>query len=174
MITIKDFMEATGYRIIEGSEYQWSCYGDNAFSLDSWNGDNIEGYSAGIVFDTKTQVVYEATVYDYKNNRAYRLHHLDFKTAHYEEAIRRNIDPNEAIEELDFVDLEDDNDFLKKLCSIINNEKYDTRVTIPIDFPDDKLLRFMIAAHEKDMTFNAFVNMGLTNMIEYYKEKKIS
>ena len=39
MITLKEWMELVDYRITEGSDYCWSCYGPDAYSLDSWNGD---------------------------------------------------------------------------------------------------------------------------------------
>jgi hypothetical protein len=38
-------MEVTDYRITEGSTYQWHCYGNNAYALDSWNGDQ-DGHTA--------------------------------------------------------------------------------------------------------------------------------
>ena len=54
MITLKEWMEIVNYRITEGSDFTWSCYGDNAYCLDSWDGDQ-NGSSFTIIFDTKTQ-----------------------------------------------------------------------------------------------------------------------
>ena len=34
-MNLKDFMEVIDYKITEGSEYQWSCFGNNAYTLDS-------------------------------------------------------------------------------------------------------------------------------------------
>lgn len=56
MITLKEFMELVDYRITEGSDYMWSCYGPNAHRLDSWNGDH-DGHSVSIIFDTQSQNV---------------------------------------------------------------------------------------------------------------------
>ena len=78
MITLKEWMELVDYRITEGSEYCWQCYGPDAYSLDSWNGDQ-NGYSFCIIFDNKTQVVYEVQAHDYVHNRAYRLSILTSK-----------------------------------------------------------------------------------------------
>ena len=72
MITLKDFMEVIDYKITEGSEYLWHCYGEHAYRLDSWNQEQ-DGHTVSIVFDTRTQEVYEASAYDYGRNRAYRL-----------------------------------------------------------------------------------------------------
>jgi len=56
MITMKEWMELVGYKITEGSDYLWSCYGPNAYQLSSWNGiHGAGGYSFNIVFSTKTQ-----------------------------------------------------------------------------------------------------------------------
>ena len=70
MITLKEFMEVVDYRITEGSNYMWDCYGPNSYSLDSWNGEQ-EGHSFTIIFDTKTQVVYEVQSHDYRTQRAF-------------------------------------------------------------------------------------------------------
>jgi len=43
MITLKQWMEVVNYRITEGSQFQWECYGSHAYTLDSWNGD-IDGH----------------------------------------------------------------------------------------------------------------------------------
>jgi len=173
MITIKDFMEVIDYKITEGSEYRWSCWGSNAHRLDSWDGDNDNGYSVGIVFDTKTQVVYEASVFDYKNSRAYRMLNPDFSQAYRTEAKNRNIDPSEATDEIQYIDLEDEEDFLKKTRAIVNYETYDTRVTIPLDLPDEELLKYMIMAHEQDMKFNDFVEMAIKNLIESHSLENV-
>ena len=95
MITLKDFMETVDYKITEGSEYQWQCYGDHSYQLDSWNQDQ-DGHSVSIVFDTRTHVIYEASVYDYKRNRAYRLINSDFKLGYDDLAQSRDIDADQA------------------------------------------------------------------------------
>ena len=56
MITLKRWMELVNYRITEGSDYGWSCYGNNAYSLSFWNGIHGDGgFSSNIIFDTKNQ-----------------------------------------------------------------------------------------------------------------------
>ena len=161
MISIKDFMETVKYRLTEGSDYQWACFGPNAYSLDSWNGDNDTGYSASIIFDTKTQEVYEATTFDYKRNRAYRLLHPEYKQAYLDEAKVRNIDPNVACDDIKYVDLDVDQDFLEKTCAIVAGEDYSTKVMIEIDLDHDILYAAMLAAHEKDITLNQYVEEAL-------------
>jgi hypothetical protein len=156
MITVRDFMEVVDYRITEGGDYGWQCYGPTAYRLDSWDGDQ-NGHTVSIVFDTHTQVVYEATAYDYKNERAYRLFNPEFKEAFDQEALERGASANEAWDEVNYVDLETDDDFIQKALAIVAGEDYDTRVSIPLDLPEDVLFELMRQAHEKDITFNQHV-----------------
>ena len=168
MITLKEFMEIVNYRITEGSAYQWQCFGSDAYTLDSWNGD-FNGHSLSITFDTKTQEVYQVEAFDYKNNRAYRLMNTEYVEAHKQEAGERNVNVNEAWEDVKFVDLEVDDDWIQKALAIVAGEDYDTRVSIPLDIPDEDLLRYMIAAHERNMTFNEFVEEAIKAAIEEAK-----
>ena len=80
MITLKQFLELISYKITESTEFQWECYGNNARSIDSWDG-NQNGHSLSIIFDTMDQTVYEVQAHDYKNNRAYRVINPDFVNA---------------------------------------------------------------------------------------------
>lgn len=161
MITIKDYMETINYRITEGSEYCWRCFGSYAYRLDSWNGEQ-NGYSIGIVFDTQTQEVYEVEAHDYQRNRVYRMQNPAYIEAHNAEAKSHNVDPTEAWEDdqgnpVKYIDLEVDADWLDKARSIVQGLEYDNRVQIEVTFEDDVLLAAMKLAHEKDITFNQLV-----------------
>ncbi len=165
MITLKEWMELVDYRITEGSDYGWDCYGHNAHMLDSWNGDQ-NGHSFTVIFDTKTQVVYEVQAHDYVHNRAYRLINPEFKPNHDKEAVHRDININEAWDDTNYVDLDVDDDFIQKGLAIRNGEDYDTRVKVPVDFTDEELLTYMKMAHDRDITFNQFVEDALKAAIE--------
>jgi hypothetical protein len=144
MITLKEWMEVADYRITEGGDYY--AYG-GAYSLTSWNGDQ-DGYSIEIIFSPRTQEVYEVQACDYKHQRAYRLVHGDYR----EETLLKK-----AWDQVEWIDLESDDDWIQKALAIVAGEDYDTRVTIPIDMPDRELMALFKAAHEADMTFNDFV-----------------
>jgi hypothetical protein len=165
MITVKEWMELVDYRITEGSAYGWQCYGADAYMLDSWNGEQ-DGHSFSIIFDTKTQVVYEAQAHDYVHNRAYRMINEDFRKKNKKEARRRAVNRDEAWDDVNYVDLDVDDDFIQKALAIRAGEDYDTRVLVPIDFSDEELLAYMKMAHERDMTFNAFVEQALREAIK--------
>ena len=168
MITLKDFMETVDYKVTEGSDYGWNCYGPNAYRLDSWNQDQ-EGHTVGIIFDTRTHTVYEVSAYDYKREHAYRLINPDFKDAHSAESNDRGVLENQAWDDVDYVDLDTDEDFLEKARAIVADEDYDTRVKVPVDFTDEELLTYMKLAHERDITFNQLVEEALREAIEKYK-----
>ena len=109
MLTIKEWMELVDYRITEGSDFQWDCYGHRVYVLDSWNGihDN-GGYSFSIVFSTEDQEVYEVSVCDYTNNRAYRMINEDYQKKMRKEAKRRCVDKDQAWDDVNYVDLDVD------------------------------------------------------------------
>jgi hypothetical protein len=169
MITMKEWMELVDYKITEGGEYGWQSYGPNAYCLDSWNGVHGKGgYSFSIVFSTKTQKVYEVSVCDYTNDRAYRMIAEDKLKKHRKEADSLNVNLNQAWDDVDYVDLEVDDDFIQKCLAIRAGEVYDTRVSIPVDFTDEELLTYARMAHEQDITLNQFIENALRVMIDEY------
>jgi len=175
MITMKEWMELVDYKITEGSDYGWQCYGPNSYMLSSWNGIHGEGgYSFNIVFSTKSQKVYEVEVCDYTNDRAYRMINPKFKEKHRKEAEMRNVNLNEAWDCVDYVDLEVLDDFIQKSFSIKAGEHYDTRVQVPVDFSDEDLLKYMKMAHDRDMTFNEFVEEALRHALEEVKAGRLT
>jgi hypothetical protein len=109
-------------------------------------------------------------VCDYTNDRAYRMINPDYVKKHNKEAKSRDILGDQAWDDVDYVDLEVDDDFIQKCLAIKAGEEYSTDVSIPLNLTDDELLVFMKAAHEADMTFNQYVNQALTVMIEKYKD----
>lgn len=172
MSLLQQWMEACEYRITEGSEYQWQCYGDNAYCLDSWNGEQ-DGHSFSVIFDKQNQTVYELQAHDYAHNRAYRWINPDFKLEFDAENVDRGVDSDEAWDDLKYITLEVVEDFFDKMSAIRAGEEYDTRVQVPIDFTDEEMLRYMLAAHERDMTFNQFVELALREAIAQHRELAI-
>ncbi len=168
MITLKEWMEVTGYRITEGSDYLWNCYGPNAYRMDSWNGEQ-DGFSASIVFDTRTQEVYEVSTYDYTRNRAYRLINPAYVEQHKQEALDQGVNFNEAWDNVDYTDLEVDEDMLEKINGIFSGKDYDTRVQVPLDLDDDLLFDLMKMAHERDITLNKMVEHVLELAIQQHQ-----
>ena len=168
MLTVKEWMELVNYKITEGSDYGWMCFGPDAYSLSSWNGEH-DGYSFNIVFDNKTQVVYTVEVCDYKNDRAYRIINPLFKTIHDSESEDRGVLGNQAWDDVDWIDLEADDDFFQKGLAIRDGEDYDTRVSVPLDLEDNVMFELMKQAHEQDITFNELMEQILIDAIDRVK-----
>jgi hypothetical protein len=175
MITIKEWMELVDYKITEGGDYGWQCFGPNAYRLDSWNGVHGKGgYSFSIVFSTKSQKVYEVSTCDYTNDRAYRMINPDYVKKHIKEAKARNVNLNEAWDDVDYVDLDVVDDFIQKCLAIRAGEDYDTRVQVPVDFSDEELLHYMKIAHERDITFNQLVEQALRFALDEYEAGRLN
>ncbi len=172
MNLMEKFLKTCEFRITEGSDYGWGCYPD-AHCLDSWNGHQ-DGHSFTVIFGTKDQTVYEMQAHDYARNRAYRWINPDWKSEHQEEAASRGVDRDEAWEDLKYTDLEVEDDFFEKMAAIYAGEDYDTRVQVPVDFTDEELLNYMKLAHERDITFNQFVEEALRAAIAAHKDRETS
>jgi hypothetical protein len=172
MITLKEFMEVIDYRVTEGSDYTWPCFGDEAkpYTLSAWNGDH-DGWSFNITFDTGTQEVYMVESCDYKRGRAYRLINSDFKQDYFDYANQHNPKYRDAAwDDIDYTDLEEDDDWIQKALAIRNDEDYDTRVSVPLELPDDALFHLMKMAHEQDITLNQMVEKLLREEISRLKD----
>ena len=165
MITLKEWLEVVNYRVTEGSNFMWNCYGPDSYSLDSWDHKH-DGSSFTITFDTRTQRVYEVQAHDYKNQRAYRLINSEFRAIMEQEADYRHVNKKEAWEDVNYVDLEADDDWIQKAIAIAAGAEYDTRVSIPLELDDADLLALMKQAHAADLTFNEFVEDILRDYID--------
>ena len=175
MITMKEWMELVDYKITEGSDYGWSCYGPNSYTLDSWNGVHGKGgYSFSIVFSTKSQKIYEVSVCDYTNDRAYRMINPKFQEKHRKEAKSKSQLANQAWDDVDYVDLEVADDFFQKALAIKAGEDYSTDITVPLELPDELILQAALAAHKQNITLNEYINLALANLVDSYNRGDIS
>lgn len=171
MITIKDFLEAVNYKITDGSEYCWDCYGENARYLDSWD-SSPQSPHASIIFDTVTQEMYEVTVIDNINTRGYRMINPAYFKKHKKECKRRGVKQREMWEGVDYHDLEVEEDFLTKLVAIMNGQEYDTRISIPLDLSDAEILALSLEAHRRNITLNDLMESAIVEYVERHKELK--
>ena len=121
--------------------------------FNSWNGEQ-DGFSLDIAFDPKdNQKVYLVEVNDFKNNRAYRMKDSTL-----------DVD-NQAWDDVNYIDLETNEDFIEKALAIKSGKEYDTRIKVPVEFTDEELLRYMKIAHDLDITFNELMQRSLREAI---------
>lgn len=101
MITLKQIIEACEYRICGGAEYQWQCYGPNARYLDFSDQDGTECVS--VVFDIKTQTVYEVDMVVPGYSQAFGWRNPEYEDAYQKECKKRQVVPNQAWDDVEYV-----------------------------------------------------------------------
>lgn len=119
-ITIKDFLDLIKYRIYEGSNYQWECFGKNAFCFDYWDQEN--DISGGMIFDTETHVVYYVTFTNEKTDVSYRWVHPEWRDIYAQEVINKGVS-DMAWDDIPFIDIDDAEEMLEKSACLINQTK---------------------------------------------------
>ena len=168
---LKTFLKAIDYKITEGSEYCWNIYGYHTHRLER---QTETGNSVSCVFDTNDQTIYELEAWDNSNDRVYRWIRPDYIEAYKAECIDRSVVFENAYDNVNFTDIEVEEDILEKIHSIANDIEYDTRVRVPIDFSDEELLKYMKIAHERDITFNQFVEDALQHAISEFDAGRLT
>jgi hypothetical protein len=93
----------------------------------------------------------------------------DHVDAYSAEAQTRTVNPKEAWDDVDYVDLDVDDDFMQKCLAIRAGEPYDTRVSMPLVLEDDQLFDLMKLAHEQDVTLNTLVENMLRSYIALHE-----
>jgi predicted HicB family RNase H-like nuclease len=58
---------------------------------------------------------------------------------------------------------------MEKAQAIVAVQDYDTRISVPVDFTDEEILRYAKLAHEKDITLNQFIEQALREFLEHHK-----
>jgi hypothetical protein len=164
MTTLKDYIEAIEYKISEGSEYQWKCFGDNARYLDCHGPVLNQDYSIHCIFDAVDQTVYTLEAWDYRTNREYRWINPEYRKTFEKECKKQNVDVDESFDGQSFIDCELAEDILAKINALVNNREYDTKIKIPLDIPDEELLQYMKLAHQMDITFNELMSRAVDGL----------
>ena len=159
------------HKITGGSDYGWQCYG-----LDTWSIDYSSDYAHGyVVFNVGTGMVYEVSISPNvdellgRSVKPYRYIDPAHRNAYNQEAESRNIDPNEAWDDVKWVDLETEEDFIDKASKMFNGVSFDTRVQVPIDLDSDTMLQLAMEAHKRDITLNEMVTVILQEVIDNHE-----
>jgi hypothetical protein len=169
-MNLREINTALEHKISGGTDYQWTCW-DNARFLDY---ESEYGY-ASIVFNTKTQEVYEATVEQRRPEApVYRWTDPNHAAARNTDAENRGIKDSIAFDDTEFTDLETEQDFLTKAAAIFKGEQFDLRIEIPVHLTDAEFWQLAVMAHERDITFNEMVSVILREVIERAEDEKNS
>jgi hypothetical protein len=161
--------EITDHKITEGSEYGWDCY-PNARYLDY----ESEFAHVSVIYSTETQEIYEADVStkvdawftEDKDMKPYRWLNPVYKDIMIAEAKKRKVKWRKAWDDVKWIDLEVEEDFLEKAKAIFNGELHDKRIQVPIDLEDDVILKLCMEAHKRDITLNNMMEIILQEVID--------
>jgi predicted HicB family RNase H-like nuclease len=104
-----------------------------------------------------------------KDEKPYRWTNPLFKDAYLNEAKERNIDPDQAWDDVKWVELEVAEDFLEKAQAMFNGDEWDSRIQVPLDLDNDLLLQLAMEAHKRDITLNKMVEIVLQQAIDTHK-----
>ena len=164
--------EAMGHRITGGSEYQWNCFPDARF-LDY----ESEHAHVSILYSTVNQIVYQADASlkrdawpnDEHYDKPYRWTNPMFNDVYLNEAKERNVDPNQAWDDVKWIELETSEDFLEKATAMFNGDYWDTRIQVAVDLDDDLILNLAKEAHKRDITLNKMIEIVLQEVIDRHR-----
>jgi hypothetical protein len=162
--------EILDHKIIDGSEYQWNCW-PNARFLDY----ETEYCHVSVVFNYKTQEIYQAEVTVKPDEwfpseiKPYRWLDPRFKDAMVAEAEERKTDHTQAWDNVKWVDLETEEDWLNKAEAISIGTGFDERIEVPLELDQDTITRLALEAHKRDITLNNMVEIILQAAIDQHK-----
>jgi hypothetical protein len=167
---LSKFNECFSHRISGGSEYCWKSFGLNARYLDF----ESEFAHGSLVFDAMTQTVYIADIDAKKDGDdnlpgPYRWINPDHRQGYIDECKERGIEPFEAWDNVNYIELELAEDFLEKAHAIFNNLPFDKRIVVSVDLDDDVILKLAMEAHKRDITINKMVEIVLQQAIDNHK-----
>jgi hypothetical protein len=97
----------------------------------------------------------------------------DYSDAYIAESKQRNVDPNQAWDDVKWIDLEVEEDFLEKALAMFNGEKFDKRVQVPLELDDHLMMQLFMEAHKRDITLNQMVEEVLRKVIAKQEEDTI-
>jgi hypothetical protein len=166
---LNEINEALDHKITGGSDYQWNCYPDGRY-LD-YESDFAH---VSVLYSTVDQTVYQAEVsvkreaWD-EDKKPYRWLNPDYKDALYKESKKRKVDPDQAWDDVKWIDLEMAEDFLEKATAIFSGEEFDNRVKIAFDLDDRSILKLATEAHKRDITLNKMIEIILQEVIDSHR-----
>lgn len=166
---LEQFIQAIQYKITDGEKYGWNCFGIDSYFLNSDSVDDL--YSAQCVFDTKTQEVYQITMWDNAREHHYIWNNPLYKQLYFEESTSRNCNPLEAIDNIQYTELEVLEDIIEKITALYKGEEYDTRISIPIDIDDELYDQLVELAKEQNITVEDLIAEALTSAYNALENK---
>lgn len=154
-MNLSEIIKITNFKMNEENiPFLWNCFGKNARILD-FNSNNLS-YSVSCVFDSETQKIYEVNICS-SDSKYYRWIDENFIEIVKKEYCDKNIDFKKATDELNWIDLDNTEDVLRKVTQVIENGVCDEYVVINLDLEKDVIFNLSMLAHEKNITLNEMI-----------------
>ena len=80
-----------------------------------------------------------------------------------------SLDKIDSLDEVKWIELETDEDFLEKAKAMFEGDYWDTRIQVPVDLDNDTILKLSMEAHKRDITLNKMIEIILQDMIEHHR-----
>lgn len=164
-MTLHDFFSMFDYKVTEGSEFYWNCFGPNCRFIELKNNE-IGGC---VVFSKEDQEILQAEVYDEAKNVAYRWMPPSAKEKYFTECEVRNVPKMEAWEGCDFIDVETVNEFSDIVKSLIQGEPlegdFEGDMDVELELPHHVIVFLSLEAHKRNITLNEMINIVLRDML---------
>lgn len=163
--TMQDFMKLTNYRINEGNEYGWPCFGSNPFILESWNGQQ-NGYSFTVVYDTIDNYIYQLSACDFKNSVAFQWTDPAYVGAYKDECMARKEYPAYAWDTVQYQEIIQVSAFFVLAEEIIERHLGEDSISQNVsyvveDIPKELLYQIRAIAKERGITPNRLISETL-------------
>lgn len=166
---LKHVIDAIDYRITSAEKYYWACYGEDVLYI---NFDDIRSRPVGsFLFNSRTAEVYEITVEVPGEELCYRWIRPGFENDYRLEAAAKGVPADIAWDDVEYTDIETEDDILEKLTAIINCQEFDRTIEIPIKLTEAEELCLHRQAHAAGMTTNEYANMALRAAIDSENKK---
>lgn len=158
----EEYLKAIQFKITDGSEFLWKCYGPNARFLESID----DNFHVSAIYDTVDQTVYEIAISStYEGDVRYKWFNPDYLEAYQAEANEREIQWDQCFDDERWAITESFDDILDKVTKILAGEEYDDRVIMKLDLGQDVIDRINQTAEMLGITPDELVTQILTQMV---------
>jgi len=160
-MSLHDFFTLFDYKVTEGSDFCWNCFGPNSRFIELKYND-IGGC---VVFSKLNQEIFQAEVYDEAKNIAYRWMPPQAKIDYFAECEKRNVPKMEAWDGCEFVNVDSVSEFSGIVKSLIEGKDPEDDLEVELDLPHNVIVFLALEAHKRNITLNEMINIVLRDML---------
>jgi hypothetical protein len=167
LMFVQDFLKLVNYRVTEGQNFGWDCYGKYAYSFTSEISEGGHDIAISCIFDLTTSVVYEFEVYlSGEDERAYRWISESHIDAYHQEALKRGVSAEEAYEGMKFNNVDTSHEIYEIAETFCKGRIYEPNVEFTLNLPESMLDKLCELAWENSMTVDELI----PSLVETYRE----